>query len=188
MEEGEVYYFDEVYNSCSFNMLEKDTKNEELDYIRRHCNNGYTCNSKDNHEYCEENPMISKCYSFSCPLVSDGASVDEIRESKLFDLDDIEICQYDDDMVSETNEVCVWLGVESSYISTCDVVSNALVTNAAYSFLYRKPNNKNVFSYLNRKFKNKRFNDPVLSQECFDSFKRIVLKRKVKFKKGQRYC
>ena len=94
---GGVYDFDNIYRCCPYNKEDRDCV----------CNNGYQCKREDNQEKCEHG--ISKCYSFSCPIVSDGASKEDIIKGLGdYDKDDIENLQFDDeDFTTDIEELVV---------------------------------------------------------------------------------
>lgn len=94
---GGVYQFDLIYQSCPHKVIDSECQ----------CNNGYLCDRKDNSEICEHN--IYKCYSFSCPIVEDGASIDDINKA-LGDYDNSNIADLefsDDGITIDAEELVV---------------------------------------------------------------------------------
>lgn len=97
-----VYAFDTIYSACKY----------KIDESECWCNNGYMCSHKDCSEQCEDNPEIGKCYSFSCPLVIDGADIETIKEG-LGDYteDDLDNISFNDEGFSEdSEELVIWQG------------------------------------------------------------------------------
>lgn len=100
--EGEIYNFDEVYESCPFRNNDSECK----------CNNGYQCNHSKCDEKCEHD--IGKCYSFTCPFVTENPSKAEVAESKLWNVDYFE---YDEDeFVKEEYQMVVFNGEEKDNV------------------------------------------------------------------------
>lgn len=97
-----VYDFDNIYAGCDYR-ADSDACN---------CNNGYICKHKDCGEECEDNPKFGKCYSFTCPLVSDCASKDSILMGLGdYDESDIEnITFIDDDLSADFEKLVEWVG------------------------------------------------------------------------------
>jgi hypothetical protein len=94
--EDEVYTFDEVYESCPFRKDDADCR----------CNNGYQCNHHQCGEECEHG--IGKCYSFTCPFVTENPSKEDIGKSTLWNIADFE---YDEDgFVKEEYEMVIFNG------------------------------------------------------------------------------
>ena len=95
---GGVYHFDSIYESCPYKVMDSECQ----------CNNGYLCSRKDNSEICEHG--INKCYSFSCPIVNDGASIDDINEA-VGDYDNsyIDALEFDDEDITIDNEQLIVL-------------------------------------------------------------------------------
>lgn len=95
---GGVYQFDLIYQCCPYKVLDSECQ----------CNNGYLCSRKDNSEFCEHG--ISKCYSFSCPIIIDGASKDDIKKG-IGDYNESDICflEFDNDSITIDSEECVVL-------------------------------------------------------------------------------
>lgn len=95
---GGVYQFDLVYQSCPYKILDSECQ----------CNNGYLCSHNDNTEFCEHG--LHKCYSFSCPIVIDGASKDDIKLGLGdYDISDIYSLEFDDEDITLDLEECVVL-------------------------------------------------------------------------------
>lgn len=95
---GGVYQFDSIYESCPYKVMDSECQ----------CNNGYLCNRKDNSEICEHS--INKCYSFSCPIVTDGASKDDIKKGfGDYNESDIISLEFNDEDITIDSEECVVL-------------------------------------------------------------------------------
>ena len=95
---GGVYQFDSIYARCPYKIIESNCC----------CNNGYLCSRDDNLEACSHN--LSKCYSFSCPIVVDCASKEDIlRGLGDYDITDIENLCFDDEGYTLDSEECVVL-------------------------------------------------------------------------------
>lgn len=93
---GKAYRFDDVYENCKYAVQPGDCN----------CNGGYICSHQKCSERCEENKSFGKCYSFSCPLVIDRASKEEIESDKDFDLSSI---SFDDEGLTEDFEsIVIW--------------------------------------------------------------------------------
>ena len=95
---GGVYQFDLIYQSCPYKVLDSECR----------CNNGYLCNHENNSEICEHN--IHKCYSFSCPIVTDGASKEDIAKGLGdYNINDIDDLGFDMEDITLDSEECVVL-------------------------------------------------------------------------------
>lgn len=96
-----VYAFDTVYANCAHRINDSDCT----------CNNGYICGHKECTEKCEDDSTLGKCYSFSCPLVTDGASREAIKLGLGdYSIEDIVHLDFDaEDITEDYEKLVVWI-------------------------------------------------------------------------------
>lgn len=108
---GGVYDFDKIYSYCT----------HRVDDSNCNCNNGYICGHKDCSEACEDNENLGKCYSWSCPLVTDGADKDAVQLG-LGDYQISDDIDFDEDGFScDYEELVIWNGGIVDYLEDAGV-------------------------------------------------------------------
>ena len=169
-----VEHFDNVYSSCVHKV-----------YTDCVCNNGYICNSKENTEECENNPMFSKCYSFSCPLVDDGVTREQVRESKDYSEEDI---IFDDDFSIDSEQLVFFHeDIETDVIKKDDVATKQEIETVWIEAIFLKKG----YGYVDDLLRTKRGvpNFPPFDLIFYKNWLKLRKSRRtIKSKKGKKQC